>query len=76
MSLLPHAAATAVRWRSQPTHGLTLPAGLGWAGFTKLPGGLTCPLAARCRHSYGGATITALVAEDPVWRCGIALDPW
>ena len=27
-------------------------------------------------HSYGGATCTALVAEDSRFRCAVALDPW
>lgn len=27
-------------------------------------------------HSYGGASVTALVAEDARFKCGIALDPW
>ncbi len=27
-------------------------------------------------HSYGGATVTALTAQDSRFRAGIALDPW
>lgn len=27
-------------------------------------------------HSYGGATTAALCAEDPLFRCGVCLDPW
>ena len=27
-------------------------------------------------HSYGGATVAGLVSEDPMFRCGISLDPW
>lgn len=27
-------------------------------------------------HSYGGASITALGAEDARFKCGVALDPW
>ena len=27
-------------------------------------------------HSYGGASVTALAAEDARFKCSIALDPW
>lgn len=27
-------------------------------------------------HSYGGATVSALCAEEPLFRCAVALDPW
>lgn len=27
-------------------------------------------------HSYGGATVTAVTAQDARFRAGIALDPW
>lgn len=27
-------------------------------------------------HSYGGATTAGLISEDPLFRCGICLDPW
>lgn len=27
-------------------------------------------------HSYGGATVAGLVSDDPMFRCGICLDPW
>ncbi|MEW5311473.1 MAG: hypothetical protein WDW38_003186 [Sanguina aurantia] len=27
-------------------------------------------------HSYGGATVAALVATDPKFGCGVAMDPW
>ena len=27
-------------------------------------------------HSYGGASVTALVAEDKRFKCSIAFDPW
>ena len=31
---------------------------------------------AACGHSYGGATVAAFCAEEPLVRCGICLDPW
>lgn len=27
-------------------------------------------------HSYGGATVTALCSQEPVFKCTVALDPW
>ncbi len=27
-------------------------------------------------HSYGGATVSALCAQEPLFKCTIALDPW
>lgn len=27
-------------------------------------------------RAAGGATVTALVAEDPSWAAAVALDPW
>lgn len=27
-------------------------------------------------HSYGGATVAALLSTDPKFGCGVAMDPW
>jgi platelet-activating factor acetylhydrolase len=32
--------------------------------------------AALMGHSYGGATVTALCAHEPLFKCTVALDPW
>jgi platelet-activating factor acetylhydrolase len=44
------------------------------AGF--LAGALDLRCLAAVGHSYGGATTAALVSEDPLFRCGVCLDPW
>ncbi|EFN56866.1 expressed protein [Chlorella variabilis] len=54
--------------------GLELAYGLDASAF--LRGRLDMRCVAAAGHSYGGATITALVAEDPLYQCGVALDPW
>ena len=41
-----------------------------------LAGRLAMGSVALMGHSYGGASITALVAEDARFGCGVALDPW
>lgn len=41
-----------------------------------LKGRLDLSCVAAAGHSYGGATCTALVAEDPRFACAVALDPW
>ena len=43
---------------------------------TFLAGALDLRCLAAVGHSYGGATTALLVAEDPLFRCGICLDPW
>eukprot|EP00887_Chlorella_sp_A99_P006542 scaffold3.g6542.t1 len=58
----------------QALPGLALTGGLDPALF--LAGGLDLCCFAAMGHSYGGATVAALVAEEPSWACGVALDPW
>ncbi len=41
-----------------------------------LEGRLDMSCIAAVGHSYGGATVASLVAEDPLFRCAVALDPW
>ena len=41
-----------------------------------LVGALDLRCLAAVGHSYGGATVAALVSEDPAFRCGVCLDPW
>jgi hypothetical protein len=41
-----------------------------------LAGALDLRCLAAVGHSYGGATTAALVSEDPLFRCGVCLDPW
>ena len=41
-----------------------------------LAGGLDFECLAAVGHSFGGATITALCAEDAAFKCAVALDPW
>lgn len=43
---------------------------------TFLRGLLNMGAVAAMGHSYGGATIAALCAEDPRFGCAVALDPW
>lgn len=54
--------------------GLKLNHGLDASTFFR--GVLDLKCLAAVGHSYGGATITALCSEDPMYRCGIAYDPW
>lgn len=59
----------------QGVAGLTLSGGLGDpAAFFGRRLDMACVTVAG--HSYGGATIAALTAEDARFRAGIALDPW
>ena len=60
--------------RGAPPPGLTLSRGLDPASF--LRGRLDLGCLAAMGHSYGGATVTALAAEDPSWAAAVALDPW
>ncbi|KAL4420912.1 hypothetical protein ABPG77_001253 [Micractinium sp. CCAP 211/92] len=60
--------------RGDALPGLKLTDGLELGTFLKGRLDLRCVAAAG--HSYGGATITALVAEDPRFACAVALDPW
>ncbi|KAI7836449.1 hypothetical protein COHA_009666 [Chlorella ohadii] len=60
--------------RGDRLSGVELSYGLDAPSFLKGRIDLRCVAAAG--HSYGGATTTALVAEDPLFRCGVALDPW
>lgn len=41
-----------------------------------LAGRLDMDAAAAVGHSYGGATVTALVSEDPRFKAAVAFDPW
>ena len=54
--------------------GLRLSKGLYANNF--LAGRLAMGSVALMGDSYGGASITALVAEDARFGCGVALDPW
>lgn len=45
-------------------------------GHDFLHGMLDLRCIAAIGHSYGGATTAALISEDPLFRCGICLDPW
>lgn len=60
--------------RGDRVPGVELSYGLDAPSFLRGRIDLRCVAAAG--HSYGGATTTALVAEDPLFRCGVALDPW
>lgn len=60
--------------RGDALPGLKLTDGKEPASFLKGRLDLRCVAAAG--HSYGGATCTALVAEDPRFACAVALDPW
>ncbi|KAL4443328.1 hypothetical protein ABPG75_011065 [Micractinium tetrahymenae] len=60
--------------RGDALPGLKLTDGKDPALFLKGRLDLRCVAAAG--HSYGGATCTALVAEDPRFACAVALDPW
>jgi len=39
-------------------------------------GKLDVEAVALARHSYGGATVTALCSQEPAFKCTVALDPW
>ena len=54
--------------------GLSLSDGLD--GGTFFAGRLAMGSACLMGHSYGGASVTALIAEDDHFKCSIALDPW
>lgn len=41
-----------------------------------LAGGLDFSCLAAVGHSFGGAAVTALCAEDAGFKCAVALDPW
>eukprot|EP00891_Asterochloris_glomerata_P008480 jgi/Astpho2/8480/fgenesh1_pg.00125_%23_4_t len=41
-----------------------------------LKGRLDMTAVALAGHSYGGATVSALCAQEPLFKCTIALDPW
>lgn len=43
---------------------------------TFFAGALDLRCLAAVGHSYGGATVAALVSEDSAFRCGVCLDPW
>lgn len=58
----------------------TLPEGLTLSGcldpVAYFGGRLDLARASLMGHSYGGATVTALTAQDGRFRAGVALDPW
>ncbi len=58
----------------------TLPEGLKLSGdldpVAFFGGRLDLDRASLMGHSYGGATVTALTAQDGRFRAGVALDPW
>lgn len=54
--------------------GLSLSYGCDAGTFFKGAMDLRC--LAAVGHSFGGATTAALVSEDPMFRCGVCLDPW
>jgi platelet-activating factor acetylhydrolase len=60
--------------RRQATKGLVLSGGTDPASF--FAGRLDLARAAVIGHSYGGATITSVTAQDNKFRAGVALDPW
>jgi platelet-activating factor acetylhydrolase len=60
--------------RREMTEGLRLSSGLDPVAF--LGGRLDLDKVSLMGHSYGGATVTALTAEDGRFRAGVALDPW
>ena len=54
--------------------GLSLGSGLD--AHSAFAGRLQMGCVALMGHSYGGASIAGLTAEDGRFACGIALDPW
>ena len=60
--------------KGKPTQGLSLSNDLDAGSFfaQRLAMGSACLMG----HSYGGASVTALIAEDDHFKCSIALDPW
>ncbi len=54
--------------------GMSLSNDLDASGF--FAGRLAMGSACLMGHSYGGASVTALVAEDERFKCAIAYDPW
>ncbi|KAK9808929.1 hypothetical protein WJX72_006538 [[Myrmecia] bisecta] len=58
----------------QPPTGLQLSGKLDPRTFLK--GLLDLEAVAIAGHSYGGATVAALCAEDPTFKCAICLDPY
>ncbi|BDA43924.1 Platelet-activating factor acetylhydrolase [Coccomyxa sp. Obi] len=64
---------SALQRRTLP-EGLKLSGGLDPVAF--FGGRLDQDRASLMGHSYGGATVTALTAQDDRFRAGVALDPW
>ena len=54
--------------------GLTLSNSLDASSF--FAGRLAMGSACLLGHSYGGASVTALAAEDARFKCCVAYDPW
>lgn len=60
--------------KGNPPEGLILSEKKNPSNFLK--GKLDLRCIAAVGHSYGGATVAGLCAEDPLYRCGVCLDPW
>lgn len=64
---------SALQRRTLP-EGFKLSGGLDPVAF--FGGRLDLDRASLMGHSYGGATVTALTAQDGRFKAGVALDPW